>query len=238
MSHFKNILLLNLIKKYAVLSFVLVISFSSFVFAEEITDKHTIKLVQAALNSEGYECGDVDGIVGTNTRDAIEEFQASKDMNATGIITEDLVVALGITPEMLKGVVVEDYIRRYNESVAYLNGISSETGDPTILKISKEELTGGIFNLDSVTHFEMVTDERKIAIMGLSLARDTNQYDIPMVYELVSSSYAMDDTFLTVDEAIEFVGDFVEEKSAVTEKMSYGIWNHEGTIYFTVTEIL
>ena len=53
-----------------------------------------------------------------------------------------------------------------------------------------------------------------------------------------SSSYAMDDTFLTVDEAIEFVGDFVEEKSAVTEKMSYGIWNHEGTIYFTVTEIL
>ena len=228
----------NLIMRMAItLTLLLIFPFGSISYAKEITDIHTIKLVQAALNSEGYECGKVDGISGKNTKVAIEAFQTAKGLEVNGLISDELVTALDITPEMLKGVVIGDFVQRYNESVVYLNDISSQTGDPTIQQISTEELQSGISDLDDITVFQVASDERKIAITGVSLARTTNDYDIPMVYELVSSSYAMDDEFSNVEEAIAFVGTFVEEKSAVTEKMNYGIWNHDGVIYFTVVEV-
>ena len=218
------------------ITFLLLVSlaFGSFALADEITDVHTIKMVQAALNSAGYECGTVDGVVGNKTRGAIEKLQASKSLDVDGQITEVVVAALGITDEMLKGAVFEDFVQRYNEAVVYLNDISSQTGDPTIHQITKEELSDSIATLDGVTNFQLVTDERNIAISGCSLSREANKYDIPMVYELVSSSYAMDDSFISVNDAIEFLGSFVENKSAETEKMNYGIWNHGGTIYITV----
>ena len=226
-----------LIKMMIAMSLLSIISFNTISYAEEIKDIHTIKLVQAALNSEGYDCGKVDGISGKNTKEAIEAFQTAKGLEINGLIDDELVTALEITPEMLKGVVLGDFVQRYNESVVYLNNISSQTGDPTIRQLSTEEIQSGISDLDDITTFQVATDERRIAISGLSLARTTNDYDIPMVYELVSSSYAMDDGFSNVEEAIEFVGTFVDEKSAATEKMNYGIWNHEDVIYFTVIEV-
>ena len=217
---------------------ILVCATSTIAFAEEINDVHTIKLIQATLNNEGFECGSVDGIVGNQTRDAVEEFQRRKDLEVTGLINEELIDALDITEEMLRGVLYEDFVQRYNEATNILNDISTQTGKPTIQQIEKEDIIDEAFVLDKTTTFQVAADERKISILGVSLYRETNEYDISMVYELVATSYGMDEGFTNVDEAIEFVGKFIDEKSAATERMNYGMWNHEGTMYITVIEAL
>ncbi|HAX99360.1 MAG TPA: hypothetical protein DCY12_10860 [Candidatus Atribacteria bacterium] len=41
--------------------------------------------LQRSLNSKGYDCGPVDGIMGTKTRQAIMAFQRDQGMKADGI---------------------------------------------------------------------------------------------------------------------------------------------------------
>ena len=225
-------------KGLVIFLFIMVLSSCTFVQADEISDKQTIKVVQATLNSEGYECGSVDGVSGKKTKSAIERFQSDNDLEANGLITDELVSALSITEAMLKGVVFEDFVSRYNESVNYLNNISAQTGDPTIRQITKDDLQAGTLVLDDKTNLQVAYDERMITIVGLSLARETNTYDIPMVYELVSCAFAMDAGFSDIDSTIEFVGDFVEDHYAESNKMGYGIMNHEDVIFFTIIEIV
>lgn len=45
----------------------------------------SVKGVQARLNNLGYDCGPVDGIVGTKTREAVRRFQAEHDLQVDGI---------------------------------------------------------------------------------------------------------------------------------------------------------
>lgn len=44
-----------------------------------------VRLLQATLNKLGYNCGTADGIYGTNTRNAILNFQQSNRLTADGI---------------------------------------------------------------------------------------------------------------------------------------------------------
>ena len=45
-----------------------------------------VRLAQTILNTLGYNCGSVDGIYGTNTKNAIINFQTSVGTTADGII--------------------------------------------------------------------------------------------------------------------------------------------------------
>lgn len=47
-----------------------------------------VKLIQATLNALGHNCGTVDGIYGTNTRNAIIEFQSMYGLSTDGIAGE------------------------------------------------------------------------------------------------------------------------------------------------------
>ena len=63
---------------------------------KEITDKATVKRVQEALNSAGYDCGKPDGSAGKNTQKAILAYQTNHGLTQTGTVTGELLQALGI----------------------------------------------------------------------------------------------------------------------------------------------
>lgn len=56
--------------------------------------KKAIQSVQAALNKNGYEVGNPDGVMGGKTKSAVAQFQKDNGMNPTGEIDEALVRAL------------------------------------------------------------------------------------------------------------------------------------------------
>jgi peptidoglycan hydrolase-like protein with peptidoglycan-binding domain len=51
-------------------------------------------LVQEALARRGYYAGEVDGVIGPETRNAIREFQRDNGLQVTGDINSQLVQAL------------------------------------------------------------------------------------------------------------------------------------------------
>ena len=59
-----------------------------------LTDVDTIKTIQAMLNYMGYDCGNPDGVAGTNTKNAINEYQNSKGQAQTGQLTASLLADL------------------------------------------------------------------------------------------------------------------------------------------------
>ena len=60
------------------------------------TDSETVKKVQEALTSAGYDCGSPDGIAGSGTKAQIEKYQADHSLNVSGNITDELLTALNI----------------------------------------------------------------------------------------------------------------------------------------------
>ena len=222
------------IRYFVIFLFAMVFSFSEIVFADEITDRQSIKIVQAALNVEGYDCGSPDGIPGKKTKAAVEKYQKKNNLEVNGKITDDLTISLGLSAEMLKGVVPSEFVERYNEAVDYCNKNSKQTGDPSIKHIKEKIFKESTATLDDSTSMAFLLDERKIAIRGIILSRQDNSYDIPMVYELISSAYAMDDSFNDFTTVIDFVGDFVENHAASSGRMDYAALNYEGAIYFAI----
>ena len=53
-----------------------------------------IKILQASLNSKGYEAGTVDGIAGRKTKTALQGFQADNGFVADGYPTKTVLAAV------------------------------------------------------------------------------------------------------------------------------------------------
>ena len=64
--------------------------------AAEYSDKDTVKKVQQALNDAGYDCGTPDGTAGKKTKAAITSYQTDKGLTVSGVIDDELLVALGL----------------------------------------------------------------------------------------------------------------------------------------------
>ena len=58
--------------------------------ADEQAGEDLTRRVQWGLNAIGFDCGEVDGLVGTNTILSICHYQRSRQMEENGLITEDL----------------------------------------------------------------------------------------------------------------------------------------------------
>ena len=59
-------------------------------------DTADIKRVQERLNELGYDCGVADGIKGSQTEQAIKDFQSDKGLEADGIVGPATRSALGL----------------------------------------------------------------------------------------------------------------------------------------------
>lgn len=201
----------------------------------DVTDAQSIKIVQETLNKEGFDCGKADGIAGNKTRAAIEGYQKEFNLEVTGTITDELLNSLGLSSDILKGALISEYVYKYNEAVAYCNAISDETGDPKINQISEVAFSTASTTLDNdSTMVSYLIDDRQISVRGLILSRPGNSYDIPMVYELVSATYALDSSFSDMEAVIDFVGGFVEAHNATSGRMNYSIVVRDGQIFFAV----
>jgi len=60
------------------------------------SQKEIIKEVQKALNDLGYDCGDVDGILGKKTKDALKKFQEDNGLKVDGKIGKEVKKALNL----------------------------------------------------------------------------------------------------------------------------------------------
>lgn len=58
----------------------------------------TVEAVQQALTERGFEPGEIDGVMGSRTRNALTEFQRSAGLSPTGEIDAATRVALGLDP--------------------------------------------------------------------------------------------------------------------------------------------
>ena len=94
--------------------------------AIEFNDKSVIFATQNALNKAGFNCGMADGVAGTNTINAITQYQVDRGLEPTGQIDEELLVSLGFSVGNPVGVDVSSFVARYNESAVYFNNISIE----------------------------------------------------------------------------------------------------------------
>lgn len=68
-------------------------------FAAEYTDKEIVKKVQQALNDAGFDCGTPDGIAGKKTYAAITDYQTAKGLTVSGVIDDELLIAMDILKE-------------------------------------------------------------------------------------------------------------------------------------------
>ncbi len=60
-------------------------------------DSSTIRAVQQALNSRGYNAGPIDGQWGAATQDAVRRFQQASNLPPTGELTPSTLSALGVS---------------------------------------------------------------------------------------------------------------------------------------------
>ena len=59
--------------------------------------------MQKSLNDKGYDAGPVDGVLGTRTRAAIRQYQASEKLTVNGRLDAETAGKLGVGPESIGG---------------------------------------------------------------------------------------------------------------------------------------
>jgi len=65
--------------------------------------RHDIKKVQESLQDKGYYHADVDGVLGSQTREAIRQYQKSENLPVTGRLDAETAGKLGVGPESVGG---------------------------------------------------------------------------------------------------------------------------------------
>jgi Putative peptidoglycan binding domain len=99
-----------------------------------------------ALVSLGYAVGSVDGVVGSQTREAVRSLQSDRGMEPTGYISRDILEALNIEPQ---GRLTEEFRsskRLQTQDTELLRAVGE---DPGIIKILEclEKTSGSNFPL-------------------------------------------------------------------------------------------
>jgi len=65
--------------------------------------RHDIKKVKESLRDKGYYHADVDGVLGSQTREAIRQYQKSENLPVTGRLDAETAGKLGVGPESVGG---------------------------------------------------------------------------------------------------------------------------------------
>ncbi|MBR0797403.1 peptidoglycan-binding protein [Bradyrhizobium jicamae] len=64
--------------------------------------RHEVRRVQQALDKDGFKAGPTDGRWGNETRNAVKQFQQSKQIQATGQLDQQTVADLGLDASRLQ----------------------------------------------------------------------------------------------------------------------------------------
>jgi peptidoglycan hydrolase-like protein with peptidoglycan-binding domain len=66
-------------------------------------DQDNIKKVQQTLRDKGYDAGPIDGVMGSQTREAISQYQKSENLPVTGHLDAETAGKLGVGQESVGG---------------------------------------------------------------------------------------------------------------------------------------
>lgn len=94
-------------------------TFSTEIVGTEYTDNSTIRIVQQALNEAGFNCGTPDGVAGSGTKAAIQEYQKSKKLNVNGVITDELLESLGVADKVSEEAKKQAQMGEYSSDYTY-----------------------------------------------------------------------------------------------------------------------
>lgn len=106
----------------------------------EYKDATTIRIVQQALNEAGYNCGTPDGVAGGNTSAAITKFQTEKGITVNGLVTDELLQALGVVEKVQDAVEKEAAKAEYSSEYTY----DQLARNPDTYKSQKMKFTGTV----------------------------------------------------------------------------------------------
>lgn len=199
--------------------FITILLLSLFIAQNVYADisQDTIKLVQNTLNNLGYDCGTPDGIAGSKTSSAIQNYQTDKGLSVTGNITDELLNSLGIVDVDIPGVLMNTFIDRYNAAINEYNLIADRDGyskantlDQIYIKTGTKE-----YKLDN-NGFSLTLNDgsgNSANMVGSFRARVLldKYYDKEILTgELASCIYAFDESLSSFHEALDLYAQVME----------------------------
>jgi len=91
-------------------------------------DTEKIRQIQQALSERDYYYGDIDGAMNPETKQAVKEFQLLNYMPATGVVTEKVIVALGVSPDDTEQAQTSEKSVDQEEAARYKPGVDVGEG--------------------------------------------------------------------------------------------------------------
>ncbi len=92
---------------------------STEIVGTQYTDSATVQIVQKALNEAGFDCGTPDGKAGSKTQEALKAYQMSKGINVNGVITDELLEAMGVADQVDDAAKLEASKAEYTTDYSY-----------------------------------------------------------------------------------------------------------------------
>ena len=170
---------------------------STEIVGTQYTDSATVQIVQKALNDAGFDCGTPDGKAGSKTVEALKAYQKFKGINANGVITDELLDALGVADQVSDAAKQEAAKAEYSTDLSY-NTIAR---DSSSYKGQKVKFRGKVLQegaADDTTHYiRFAVDSNYDTVIFVTYSTD------------LVSARILDDDILTIYGTV--VGDYSYE---------------------------
>lgn len=113
----------------------------------QYTDASIVRMVQEALNNNGYDCGTPDGAAGEKTQYALKAYQTDKKLNVNGVITDELLNSLGLSGKVSEAAKLEASKAEYSSDYSY----DSLARNPDTYKDQKAKISGKVLQVQEGT---------------------------------------------------------------------------------------
>lgn len=200
--------------------------------------KEDVSYVQTILNSIGYNCGTPDGIVGSNTKKAILQYQKDNGLFASGEVDDELLKSLGKmnieTEEDSYGISLSQFVQRYNEAIDYYNAIAERDGYNKAGHITEDTLKAFDDYAPSgnmkITVNPNTTNKNPVGIINV-WAEDNTTIDANVsTGEIMATLYAFDTSMSEGSEALELWKKLNETPEVQQNGITYNNYSFGGMI--------
>ena len=168
---------------------------STEIVGTQYTDTATVQIVQKALNDAGFDCGTPDGKAGEKTAAALREYQKSKGINVNGVITDELLEALGVADQVSDAAKQEAAKAEYSSDYSY----TTLARDPESYKGTKVRFRGKVLQEgdvgDGMRYIRFAVDSNYDAVLFVTYTDDQVSVrilddDILTIYGTVAGDYS------------------------------------------------
>ena len=168
---------------------------STEIIGTQYTDGATVQIVQTALNAAGYDCGTPDGKAGEKTAAALREYQKSRGINVNGVITDELLEALGVADQVSDAAKKEAAKAEYSADYSY----TTLARDPESYEGTKVRFRGKVLQEgdvgDSVRYIRFAVNSDYDAVLFVTYTSDQVSVriledDILTIYGTVAGDYS------------------------------------------------